>query len=295
MKTILLLGLFSTALFFTACNFNQSINKDLTTGAYSRGKGISCNDIKIKVNEKTQKRNTFVDGEKVNFVFENVSGLKKINGKVYPGMSMVIVSNKMDTVVNEKDMFADLVSGTDLSPLQLQAHFRVNFPFENKERYKVYIKIWDKKDKGTFEYEIPFTIERNSLLNIVQNDLDYSEIYLWDETKKEVIVDGEMNIDHAFIFIMEGLDGLEVIDERVYPAFSIEIVDKNGYQILSNAEILEQYRKDGIEHKGFVTRQLPVTITFKPGEIANPCTLKASFTDLKSDRRLDVSGKLNIR
>lgn len=34
----------------SSCQFNQSVNKDLTTGAYSRGDGIGVEYITIEIN-----------------------------------------------------------------------------------------------------------------------------------------------------------------------------------------------------------------------------------------------------
>lgn len=294
MKTIQLLTLLIGTLLINSCEFHKSVNKDLTTGAFSKGDGIGCDEIKIQVNGKNAKSTKFIDGQKINFVFENISGLKKVKGKVFPGLSMIIIKNGRDTVIYEKDLFNDITEGTDLSPLQLQAHFLANFKFETSDKFKLFIKIWDKRDKGTFEYELPFSVQPNKLLRIHTEGINYTNIYLWDETNKQTVAEKEIDFQNTFILILEGLDGLEEVNGRVYPAFSIEIIDNEGNIILSNAAILEQYKKDGVEAKGFDTRQLPVTITFTPGRIANPCTLTASLTDLKSKKRLNITSELKI-
>jgi hypothetical protein len=76
-KRIKLLYLLVLTLAFSACEFHQSVNKDLTTGAYSRGNGIGCDEVKIQVHGKFENRNKFIYGEKVNLFFNNVSGLIK--------------------------------------------------------------------------------------------------------------------------------------------------------------------------------------------------------------------------
>ncbi len=72
MKTIKILLI---ALVFSACN--QSINKDLNTGATSRGDGLSCDDISIQINKESVKRNTFTFGETVVFSFNHIKGFKE--------------------------------------------------------------------------------------------------------------------------------------------------------------------------------------------------------------------------
>jgi hypothetical protein len=70
---------------------NQSVKIDLTTGAYSRGDGIGCEDVIIQINGDVDNRNEFIYGEKVKFIFNDITGLKRENGSVFPGLSMFIV------------------------------------------------------------------------------------------------------------------------------------------------------------------------------------------------------------
>ncbi len=295
MKKVTPIGLIFISAIFSGCEFNQSVNKDLTTGAYSRGDGIGCDDVKIQINGDVDNRNEFIYGEKVNFIFNDITGLKRENGSVFPGLSMFIVKNEKDTVLQHQDLFANMENGTDLSPLQLQANFTSALPNEHNEKYKVFINIWDKKGKGTFQYELPFSVKKNELLNIDTSNIDYSNIYLWDETKKSVVVNKEVSVQNTLILILEGLDGLEVLDNKVFPSFSIDITDNNGNQILSNSNILEQYRETGVDYNTFKNGQLPVTITFSSGQINNPCKLKASLKDLNSERNIVITSELEIK
>ena len=295
MKKKDLLTLLLLTLAFAGCQFNQSVNKDLATGAYSRGDGISSDDVKMEINGEADSRNEFVYGEKVKFIFNDITGLNKEDGKVFPGLSMFIIKNETDTILEHQDLLADMNEGTDLTPLQLQANFIAALPFQNNEAYKVYVNIWDKKGEGTYHYELPFSVKPYDFLAINAAGISYTNIYLWDETKQMVVFKKEISADNTFILILEGLDGLEVTDGKVYPAFSIDITDAQGNQILSDPNILEQYRSEGVDHTAFKEGQLPVTITFSPGEIFNPCQLKASLTDLNSDRSIDISCTLEIK
>ena len=151
---ILTLGIIT----FNSCQFNQSVNTDLITGAYSRGDGIGIDDINIEINGKIEKRNEYVFGEKVNLIFNNINGLTKKENKTFPGLSMYIVKNEKDTVLSNPNLLKSLDNGTDLFPLQLRANFRTALPYQNEEKYKVFVNIWDKKGAGKVTYELPFTI-----------------------------------------------------------------------------------------------------------------------------------------
>jgi len=199
MQKFSLLSLIILIQTFSSCQFNQSVNKDLTTGAYSRGDGIGCENVVIEVNGESVKRNEFVFGEKVNLVFNNLSGFKHLDNKAYPGLSMHIIKNENDTVFSKPDLLESLKDGTDLTPLQLKANFRTALPYQNNEKYKVRIEIWDKKGDGKFIYELPFTIKESSLLNIENNGLEYSKIYLWNETTKQPVLDKDVSFDHILV------------------------------------------------------------------------------------------------
>ena len=61
------------------CQFNQSVDKDLKNGAYSRCDGIVCNDVVLQINEKNENRTKFIYGEKVNILFENGTESSPLN------------------------------------------------------------------------------------------------------------------------------------------------------------------------------------------------------------------------
>ncbi|MCX2680105.1 hypothetical protein OOZ15_09160 [Galbibacter sp. EGI 63066] len=295
MKRTILAGIILLSLFFNACNFNQSVNKDMISGAYSRGDGISCDEVVIQVNGKNEKRNHFVHGEKVNFVFNNISGFKKEGGKIFPGLSLFITKNEKDTVLTYPDLLKDLKEGTALSPIKLQANFIAVLPYRNKEKYKVKVSIWDKKGEGTFLYELPFTVEENELLNIDSKDINYSHIYLWNESLKQPVLDNQVNQENQLALILEGLDGLTVKNGNVYPVLSIALIDNNGNKIISDSNVLSKYELEGINAEAFTEGQLPVTITFSSGQINNPCKLVARLKDKNSDKKLNITTELKVK
>lgn len=295
MKKRNLIGLLLITLIFNACQFNQSVNKDVLTGAYSRGDGLGCDGVKILINGKIENRNKFVYGEKINFVFNDISGFSRENGKAFPGLSLFIINNKKDTVVHHQDLFSDMKSGTDLSPLQLSANFVAVLPYKNNEKYQVFANIWDKKGEGTFQYELPFSINENEVLKIEASNIDYKSIYLWDNTENSVLINKKVNKQNALMLILQGLDGLEIKENKVFPSLSIEITDTKGNKILSKPNILQQYSNQGLDYDELKKGALPITISFSDGQMHNPCQIKASLTDLNSNGRIDIIGEIEIK
>jgi len=286
-------SLLLVALIFNSCQFNQSVNTDLITGAYSRGDGIGCDDVVIEVNGKAERRNEFVFGEKINLIFNDVRGLNYLEGLTYPGLSMHIVKNEKDTVFAAPNLLEDLDDGTDHSHLQLQANFVTALPYKKNEKYIVFINIWDKKGDGEFRYELPFKVIGNELLTISNSEIEYSNIYLWNETQKIPVFSKTVNSEHEFILILDGVEGLAKQNEKVFPIFSIDIVDNNGNDILSSANILSDFETDGVDPVD-LKQQLTAKIRFPKGEIHNPCRLIAKLKDKNSTKEISISTTLEI-
>ncbi len=277
----------------TSCQFNKSVHKDLISGAYTKEDGLSCETIKIKVNGTEDNRSSYIYGEKVEFIFNNISGFEKKDGMVYPGLSILVMKNANDTMEYSPDLFSDR-GGTDISPLQLRARFVCTFPYENSEKYKVYIKIWDKNGKGTFIYEMPFNVEENKLLRVKSEGIEYSEIYLWNKSSEYMVADKHINLKDTFLLVLKGLNGITEVEGRCYPAFSIDITESKGEKALSNPDLFEESEETGLSAGDFKKNPLRIIITFTPGEMYNPCRLKASLTDRKSTKRIDIEAELEI-
>ncbi|MEE9407485.1 MAG: hypothetical protein V3V28_05365 [Polaribacter sp.] len=286
---ILILGIIT----FNSCQFNKSANTDLITGAYSRGNGIESDDVIIEINGQIEKRNEFVFGEKVNLVFNNITGLTNLENKTFPGISMYIVKNKKDTVLSNPNLLESLENGTEHFPLKLYANFVSTFPYQNNEKYKVFVNIWDNKGKGEFTYELPFTIKENNLLKIENKGIEYSKIYLWNETKKQPVINQNVNFEDLLILILDDIEGLELSNKKVFPIFSIDLVDSEGIKIISNKNLLSDYEKEGVNPKD-LKNQLTAKLTFTEGTINNPCKLIVKLKDKNSSKEINISTELKI-
>lgn len=293
MKKLTTIKILLVALVFSACNFNQSINKDLVTGASSRGDGLGCDDISIQIDGETVTRNTFTYGENVVFVFDGINGFKEENGKVYPEMSLVVIKKENQMVLSELNLL-NLKEGTSLSPLQLQANLIANFPHKNNEEYEVQLTIWDTKGEGKFIYNMPFTIIENELLHVKSASVDYTAIYLWNESDNKVVADNKMTAKNKYLLMLEGLDGLKVENGKVFPALSIHLTDNKGNEILSNPNLLQSSTTNGVDAEAFTKNQTFVALKFNEGESLNPYKLTVELKDAKSENKLNITTELVI-
>lgn len=283
-----------TALLFFGCQFNQSAQTDFDTGASSSGVGISVEDIRIEVNGKTAKSTNFTYGDKIDIVFNMVNGLNELEGRTFPEMSLDIVKNDTDTIISHPRLLKHLQNGTDLKPILLTAFFNVAISPKGDNNYKALVKIRDRKGDGSFNYELPFTVKPSDLLKISSNDLDYSTIYLWDDTSKRVVNDQKVNVDNTYILILEGIDGLEEVNAKVYPIFALDLRDAGDNIILSEPNIFAAYVQTGVAPE-LVKEQISATITFTNGNALNPCKLNAIIKDKHSNRHINITTELKLQ
>lgn len=289
MKKISIISVILLVTTLNSCNFK----KDLITGATIQGKGLECDDISIEINGEIEKRNTYIYGEKVFFVFDDITGLKKEEGKVYPGFSMHVVKNEKDTVLVESNLLRNLENGTDLSPLQLRASLVTGLPYKNNEKYKLHLKIWDRKGEGTLSYKMPFQVKESDLLTIKSTEISYSAIYLWNESQNKVLKTHTVDKDDKLLLSLEKIEGLEEVNEKVYPSLSIELTGNDGKKIIANPNLFSA-NKNGFNAKEFKEKQLPITIQFEKGQFFNPYQLKVVLSDTKSDKKIIITTALEI-
>lgn len=277
-----------------SCEFNQSVNKDLSTGAYTRGNGITCSESKIMVNNKLSKSNEFVYGEKVEVVLNHVKGLKRIGGKCYPMLSMYVIQNQHDTVLKKLDLLKSLSEGTDLQSLRLNANFNAVLPYQNNEKYTWYVVVSDKKSDKTLLYKLPFTVKENKVLNIVNKGLKYKSVYLWNNVEKSALFTNDVKSEDLHVLIFEGLQGFKEENGKVFPVFSLELTDANDKVILSSPNLFGNSDSVGVSIED-VKNQVYAKITFPEEKLKNPCALKAVISDIKSENQIEVNATLSIQ
>ncbi len=288
MKYIVLLIILSS---FTlqACEFNKSINIDLTSGISTKGNGIFCDDVYLSVNEKKTTNSSFIYGEIFYVNFNDIKGFKKENGYVFPGMKLAIVSSEGDTVMQRDDMYANSTKGFDVSPLLLTTNITVANPMFSNKKYKLYLNIWDKKGEGTFKTEIAFNIIPNKNIKIVSNDITYDNIYLFSRKSNTAITTNKVNLNEKINLIFEGLSGFKEENENISIGVSIIIRDANGDIILNEKDLMTKPIK-----AAQIKKQLAPNFTFSNGNIKNPTICEINIWDKKSDAKIKATFSLSF-
>lgn len=280
-------------LLVVACQSNTNSTIDPSTGASFETFGIDCKEVIVAIGGKKVARNEFVFGEKVNLAFKDLKGFKYQEGKIHPKISMYIVKNKKDTVLNDVDLLKNSIKVIGSKPLDLETNFKASFSHNNNEQYKAFVHIQDKKSTRKLIYELPFTVKKDRLLNVTNNGLSYTNIYLWNNTLKKVETHKRLNVHHSYTLIIDGLEGLQKKENNVYPVFSIALSDNKNNRIISNANLLSAYEEIGINPEDLKV-QLTSNLSFSKGTIYNPCRLKVNIQDRHSAKEIKISALLEI-
>ena len=279
---------------FISCDFRKSVEANLKTGIITKGNGLSCKEVWISVDDKEVDRNTFVYGEMFLMHFKDMEGFKTENGNVFPGMLMWVSGEAGDTIFRNEDLYYDYKNGINLSPLLLKANLTLGSPMHSNHKYKVFIKIWDKKDKGTFTAEMPFNIIENDKIKIEKSNASYDEIYLYSADRDKAIIDGSVLFNENVYLIFEGLSGFREINGSVFPGMKFLAIDNSDKTVMDYPDMFSSDNETGIGTSDFTT-QIYITMKFTPGQVNNPINCEALLFDKKSNSNIKVITDINVR
>jgi hypothetical protein len=289
MKTTL--AIFFLSLVLTGCQFSKSAKKDFISGISSTGDNLSCEDVYLKVNDERTTRNSFIYGETFFLNFSDVAGFVKENGKVFPGMNLVVVGSGGDTLMRTDDLMSKYPDGLSISPLLLTADLTVASPISSKAEYKAIVNIWDRKGKGTFKSNFDFKVLENDKIVIESSKVTYDEIYIFSQGTNEVIINNKIKFNDNIYIIVEGLKGLNEDNGMVFPGMNIKATDSEGNIVMESDDMFTDYNATGIASADLAER---VSAHFNtPGtQFNNPLHCELTVWDKKSDAKLKVTTDL---
>jgi hypothetical protein len=276
-----------------SCNFSKSVKIDLISGLSTTGNMISCSDVFLTVNDQKVSSNTFLYGQEFFLNFNNVEGLKNENGKVFPGMEIEVLNKSGDTLLQAKDLYSANNEGVSISPLMLRADITAASPIHSQGDYTLYVKIWDKKDKGTFNAKYSFKVEPNSAIKIEPNDVTFREIYLFSKENGKVNTNNRVKANEKVYLIFEGLSGLKAEGEKVFPGLSIKATENGGDVVLNEEDLFDDRTATGVSASDFAT-QVYSNINFTTSEIKSPVHCEVTIWDKKSKAKITASFDLTV-
>lgn len=277
----------------SGCQFSKSVKKDLISGLFTTGDGLSCDDVYLTVNNEKVNRNSFIYGEEFNVNFNNIEGFTREGENVFPGMILTVISKTGDTVMNTVDLYSDYTSGLNLSPLLLMSDITVASPIHSNGEYTLNVKIWDKKGKGTFSAKFDFNVTVNDKIKLEPTGVTYNEVYFYSKERSRVIPDDKIKFNETTYVIFEGLSGFKEENGMVFPGLNLTGKDSAGESIMNFDDLFADYTEKGLSVADFNAR-ISSHFILTGTEFKNPLHLELTIWDKKSDAKIKASADLTI-
>ena len=292
MKNTFYVILFSIVI--AGCHFSKSVKKDFVSGLTSTGSGLTCEEVYLKVNDERTDRNSFIYGEVVNLVFEDVKGLKQENGKSFPKMQIIVNSLSGDTVFFADNLYSEYTEGMNFSPLQLTGDLTVAAPIKTGGEYLLTVTIKDRKGAGIYLSKLKFSVKGNDKIKIEPLNVSYNEVYLYSQGKNKVINDGMISFDDNIYILAEGIKGFKEENGLVFPGISFRGTDASGKAIFNYEDMFSDYSTTGIAVSDFNTK---ISAHFKltGSEFNNPLHAVIIIWDKKSSARMKISTDMTVK
>lgn len=291
MKTNFILFI-TTILILTSCGgeFNKSVKTDLLTGLTSKGNGLSSSKVYLSIGDKKINRTTFVYGETFYVNFKDIRGLKKKGDNVFPGMEITVVSTNGDTAMYYDDMYADKTEGVNISPLFLYTNITVAKPMSSNQKYKLYIKIWDKIGEGTYNTTMDFDIVPNENIAIEKSDkINYDNVYLFSK-QEGTIVQPKVKFNETYYMIFEGLTGFVTKNDKANVGLSMKATLTDGSVVFHEQDLLG----DEAFEIALIKEQVTANFIFNDNTIKTPVTCEFVVYDKNSDAKVKASINLEL-
>jgi predicted small secreted protein len=145
MKKIIVSLLLANVLISGACNFSKGAKKDLRTGLSFSYNGFIVQDVLLidpankRMTDNKVQLNTRIAIAAIGI---NNYGLK--DGKVFPGMMLLVTDKKGTPVLNAADLFAGDQGYPPANATELRGDITVARPMAAGETYHVKMRVWDK-------------------------------------------------------------------------------------------------------------------------------------------------------
>lgn len=277
-------------LLMSSCNYRESAYKDLSTGLSVKGSGLGYGSVYLTSDDEKISRNAFTHGERISVHFDGVEGFIEKKGRVYPKMSMLVVSKNGDTLFYNPEVYKDSPEMPLQNPVSLTANLTVARPIHSGDRCKLIVKISDGNGKGAINAEMPFTVKPSVHLHHKVASAQYDEIYLFDSQANTAVTTDHFPRSHKMALIYEGLSGFSVSDSLCNVGLSLKITDRNGVVLLDEQDLAA----DQPVSNRLLEEQFYATFTTGTDPITNPVTIKAVIWDKTGKAKIVTTGSFNL-
>lgn len=150
-----------SSIIFAGCNFSKGAKKDLRTGLSFNYNGFMVQDVLLidpanqRMTDNKVKLNT-----QILIVALGVNNYGIKDGKVFPGMMLLVTDKNGTPVINAADLFEGDQGHPPASAAELRTAITVAQPMVSGETYHVKVHIWDKvKTDNVLNEEVDLVVQ----------------------------------------------------------------------------------------------------------------------------------------
>lgn len=140
------------------CNHKVGFKKNLETGLSATYKYIEPGKLLMVMNDEVINHTDIPIGEKFIIVNDGVDGLVSKNGKVKVGCYLKIADKDGNTLLEEKDLFANNDEFFAKDARMLKCTVTTGEPMKWEENYMVSVSFWDKQGKGRIDNKVTIKV-----------------------------------------------------------------------------------------------------------------------------------------
>jgi predicted small secreted protein len=140
-----IIALILSCVVFAGCNFSKGAKKDLSTGLSFNYNGFIVKDV-LLINAASQRMtdNKVKLNTQVSIVAIGLNNYGLKDGKVFPGMMLVVTDKNGTPIINAADLFDGNQGYPPPNASELRGDITLAQPMVVGETYHVKIRIWDK-------------------------------------------------------------------------------------------------------------------------------------------------------
>jgi len=139
------------------------VKKDLLSGLTVKYNGFTVGNSYLVKDSKKTTDVKIQPGKVISLVFSDIGGFAELEGKAYPGASILVTDSKGKIVLDVADLFSSYDStGVDVALVKQALSIDFTAPasgFEKGETFSWKSKVWDKKGKATLDCELQLELE----------------------------------------------------------------------------------------------------------------------------------------
>jgi predicted small secreted protein len=156
---ILLVAVLAASIILISCSNSNTTEKGFSadfakgvkvssSGLSTVNNGLELTDSYLASDGRRMENNEVLLGKKIAVVFEGVKGFKEKNGKVFPGLNIVVMDEADNVLLRFEDILKSNVGYDAKDASVLSGTLIVGDPLKQGQNYKMALTIWDKEGDG---------------------------------------------------------------------------------------------------------------------------------------------------